>query len=358
MSMSSNALRERRYSHKIQQLTGHDADVAMDWTASPQRSCSPEAWRSALLDNSSSNNSYSVKNTVLNKEDTEMSPHHASRYSGESIPPLEPDYGSMASNRSSVASKPCQSLRRSTSLRVMKTRQPNPTTCSLETVSVFRDTFAEEEVRWRGSTAYNYFSDTEVADEYHRIATRLANSDKRQSITNSIPDQARLHSVLSRRLSLTAKSLFSKSREPSLSKRSSMASLVVMSNPQEPVQMPPVVATAEESVESSPCSVFETSDDEGEEGDDGNVMGVIKDFFVRKSEEQPAFGAPRIPPRHPARLQQPRLLTKTGEQVKDLLANARDGAWTMQTSREDKRRNELRGRIRVILEEDNGPRMI
>lgn len=366
MSMSSCAIRERRASQKIQQLMGHDIDTDMGGTSSPYRAASPETRRPTTHTNLLNDYGYPVGNTTIEEEDTEITQYYSSRNSGGSIPPLESDYGSLASNRSSVASKPCPSIRRSTSLKVMKTRLPSCANKMLESVPDFTDPFTEG-VHWRGSTSYNYFSDVEVADEYHRIATGLANSDRRQSASGLYPDGSRSRSETPRRFSLSAKALFHKSRGPSLSKRSSLASLVAASTPRKLSFMPPVTTPApapapapvpvQQSVESSPRSVFDVSDEEDDE-EENNMKGVIKDFFVRKSDDRSSLEAPRIPPRHPARLQQPRILSRTGGQVKELIHTARDGARTMQTSREDKRRNELRSRIRVIREEDNGALMI
>lgn len=100
---------------------------------------------------------------------------------------------------------------------------------------------------------------------------------------------------------------------------------------------------------SPPQSVFE-SDDEDEDDEAHHVREAIRDLFARRSEDRMHPHPRTSPPPRPERPVTPSIFAKTGGQMKELLATAKDGAKSMHTSRAERRRNELRSRIRVIPE--------
>jgi hypothetical protein len=107
---------------------------------------------------------------------------------------------------------------------------------------------------------------------------------------------------------------------------------------------------------SPPRSTFEADDDGEVDEDDGSMRGVIKDFFIRRSEERTSvdLGIPRSMPQVSEGPQEHKTLSKTGVQVKDLLSNARDGARLIQAARGERRRTQLRTQIKMIPEEEVG----
>ncbi|KAM5351743.1 hypothetical protein ACJ41O_004466 [Fusarium nematophilum] len=357
MSVSgASVLHERRSSRKIQQLTGRDIGATVDWTAPPlQRNFSPDISPTSIQDDSSSGYSLSSDEPIFDEEPAEHEDYQP-RSSDSSMPPLEPDCDSMVSVRSSSVPRSPDALQRSASLRVAKTRRFSTATGTLEPVPDLSDHF-DEDVRWQAGTSYTYFSDAETADEYHRIATRLANFDKRQSIYDAGSMMSRSQSSLTSRLSVSARSLFSRKKDTSLSVSSSRTSLAPTSYPTKGPYSPSIPPPSDAaSVISPPRSVFETDDEEDLDGDDGSVREVIKEFFARRSEERTSteMVVPRALPRNLERPEQPGLFEKTGVQVKDLLSSARDGARMIQAARDERRRNHLRSRIRMIPEEEVG----
>lgn len=227
---------------------------------------------------------------------------------------------------------------------------------ALEPVPNLEDPF-DEDVNWQAGSCYNYFSDLETADEYHRIATRLANNDKRQSVygTSSLP---RSRNSLSRRLSVSARSLFTRKKDSALSASPRRASLTATNQPTKGPYSPSIPSSeGATSVMSPPRSTFEIDDDDDElDGEDGSVRGVFKDFFIRRSEEHTSIelGTRRSMPQIHEQSREHKTLSMTGVQVKDLLLNARDGARLIQGARLERRRTLLRTQIKVIPEEEIG----
>ncbi|KAL2694229.1 hypothetical protein Neosp_000804 [[Neocosmospora] mangrovei] len=385
MSISgASTIRERRSSQKIQQLTGHDVAGGVDWTSPPSRtSFSPAISPKSIPDDSSSGYSLSLDEPIFDVEPSEHEDYQP-RSSDSSMPPLEPDCDSMMSVQSFTApASPKTLLHRSASLQLPKTRRFSAATTPLETVPDLddhdghdvhnvhdvheqehdehvhddpNDSF-DEDAAWQASQSYNYFSDAETADEYHRIATRLANNDKRQSIYGGASMMSQSQASLSRRLSVSAKSLFTRKKDSSLSVSSSRTSLTAINYPTKgpySPSIPPSLDTA--SIISPPRSIFETDDEEDIDGDDGSVRETIKDFFARRSEERTSaeMVIPRSLPRQLERPEQSGLFVKTGSQVRDLFASARDGAKMIQAARGERRRTQLRSQIRMIPEEEIG----
>ncbi|KAM0434648.1 hypothetical protein ACHAPT_003747 [Fusarium lateritium] len=376
MSVSgSSTLRERRSSQKIQQLTGHDVGASIDWTSPPLRpSFSPAISPKSIPDDSSSGYSLSLDEPIFDVEPAEHEEYQP-RSSDSSMPPLEPDCDSMMSYTAPASPK---TLQRSASLHLPKTRRFSTATTPLETVPDLddhddhddhthdhdhghvhddHDDPYDEDVAWQAHPSYNYFSDTETADEYHRIATRLANNDKRQSIYGGASMMSQSQSSLTRRLSVSAKSLFTRRKDSSLSVSSSRTSLTAINYPTKGPYSPSIPPSLDAaSMISPPRSIFETDDEEEIDGDDGSVREVIKDFFARRSEERTSteMVIPRSLPRQLERPEQSGLFVKTGSQVRDLFASARDGAKMIQAARGERRRTQLRSQIRMIPEEEIG----
>ncbi|KAF4987507.1 hypothetical protein FDECE_15407 [Fusarium decemcellulare] len=379
MSVSgASTLRERRSSQKIQQLTGHDVGAPVDWNSPPTRlNFSPAISPKSIRDDSSSSYSFSLDEPIFD-EPAEQEDYQP-RTSDSSMPPLEPDCDSMVSNQSFTAPASPKTIQRSSSLRIPKTRRLSTATTALETVPDLEtipdletapdldealDEAFDEDASWQARQSYNYFTDNETADEYHRIATRLANNDKRQSIYGASM-MAQSQSSLTSRLSISAKSLFSRKRDASLSVSSSRTSLTAINYPTKGPYSPSIPPPSDAaSVISPPRSIFETDDEEEFDGDNDHMREAIKDFFVRRSEERTSVEMviPRSLPRHLERPEQPHqppqqqqqqqqhhhnnhhhgLFGKTGVQVRDLFA------------RGERRRTQLRSHIRMIPEEETG----
>ena len=359
MSISgATSLRERRSSQKIQQITGHDIGPSIDWTSPTTHApYSPSISPKSIRDDSSSGYSISLDEPIFDDEPTPLASYQP-RSSDSSMPPLEPDCDSVLSNQSYGAPESPTTHRGSIPLQVEKTRRLSSiasTLAALDPTPNLDDPF-DEDVNWQAGSSYNYFSDLETADEYHRIATRLANNDKRQSVCGTSP-LTRSRSSLGRRLSVSARSLFTRKRDPALSASSSRASLTAVNHPTKGPYSPSIPPSSDAaSVISPPRSTFEIDDDEELDGDDGSVRGVLKDFFARRSEERSSveLGTPRSMPQVPEQSREHKTLSMSGVQVKDLVASARDGARLIQVARGERRRTQLRHQIKVIPEEEVG----
>ncbi|RGP62894.1 hypothetical protein FLONG3_10116 [Fusarium longipes] len=358
MSISGTSLRERRSSQKIQQITGHDIGPGIDWTSPTTRApYSPSISPKSIRDDSSSGYSISLDEPIFDDEPTPLADYQP-RSSDSSMPPLEPDCDSVLSNQSYIVPESPKVHGGSISLHVERTRRLSSVAsvlAAVEPIPNLGDPF-DEDVSWQAGSCYNYFSDLETADEYHRIATRLANNDKRQSLCGA-SSLTRSRSSLSRRLSMSARSLFTRRRDSVLSASSSRASLTATSHPTKGPYSPSLPpSTDNSSVISPPRSTFEMDDDYEFYGDEGSVRGVLKEFFVRRTEERTSteLVTPRSMPRIMEQPQDHRILSMTGVQFKDLLSNARDGAKSIQMGRAERRRTQLRTQIRVIPEEEAG----
>ncbi|PTD09150.1 hypothetical protein FCULG_00008283 [Fusarium culmorum] len=341
MSISGTSLRERRSSQKIQQITGHDIGPSIDWASSKTRApYSPSISPKSIRDDSSSGYSISLDEPIFDDEPAPSVDYHP-RASDSSMPPLEPDCDSVLSNQSCMVPESPQTHRGSISLHVEKTRRLSSVASALAALEPFPnlDDPFDEDANWQAGSSYNYFSDLETADEYHRIATRLANNDKRQSLCRTSP-LTRSRSSLSRRLSVSARSLFTR--------RKDFGTLLTFNSP----------SADDTSVISPLRSTFEIEDEYGFFGDESSVSvrGVTRDFFARRSEERTSteLGTPRSMPQIPEQPQEHRILSMTGVQVKTLLSNARDGAKSIQISRVERRRTQLRTQIKMIPEEEAG----
>ncbi|KAF4446408.1 hypothetical protein F53441_9948 [Fusarium austroafricanum] len=357
MSISGTSLRERRSSQKIQQITGHDVGPGIDWTSHIARPHnSPSISPKSIRDDSSSGYSISLDEPIFDDEPSPLAGYQP-RSSDSSMPPLEPDCDSVLSSHSYTSPESPRVQMGPVSLHVAKTRRLSSATstmAALEPVPNLDDPF-DEGVNWQAGSCYNYFSDLETADEYHRIATKLANNDKRQSVCGA-SSLTRSRTSLSRRLSVGARSLFTRRKDSVLSASSSRASLTAASYPTKGPYSPSIPPSSDTvSVISPPRSTFEIKDDDEFYGDDGSVRGVLKDFFARRSEERTSIelGIPRSIPQFSDQPQEHRALSKTGVQVKGLLSNARDGARLIQ-ARSERRRTQLRTRIKMIPEEEVG----
>ncbi|KAM0347041.1 hypothetical protein ACHAPU_004980 [Fusarium lateritium] len=358
MSISgTTTLRERRSSQKIQQITGHDVGPGIDWISPASRPpYSPSISPKSIRDDSSSGYSISLDEPLFDDEPTPLADYQT-RCSDSSMPPLEQDCDSVLSNQSYTNPESPKVHRGSVSLHVAKTRRHSSvtsTTAALEPIPGLGDPFVSD-VDWQTGPCYNHFSDLETADEYHRIATRLANNDKRQSVygNSSLP---RSRNSLSRRLSVSARSLFTRKKEPDLSANPSRASLAATTHPTKGPYSPSIPPSDTANAVSPSRSTFEIDDDDVFDGDDGSMREAIKDFFARRSEERTSrdMGIPRSMSECSETSQEHKTVTKSGVHVKDLLSNAREGARLIQVSRGEGRRTQLRTEIKMIPEEEVG----
>ncbi|CAM1506627.1 Fc.00g062680.m01.CDS01 [Cosmosporella sp. VM-42] len=341
-SPSFTSITGRRSSQKVHQLTGHDVG-SNDFL--PFRR-SQFQFSSASPTDSSSNYSQSFDGPIFEEE--------IPRYSESSAPPpLDPDCDGMSSKRSSGAPISPQCIQFNTP----STRKPtlshyNSAPGALDHAHGLHVSFLDD-ISWRGSRSYTYFSDNETADEYHKITSDLATLPERESIYNKSPLFTHTQSSISRRLSFSAKALFSRRREPLSSLDSNRASFASGHHPRK-TQYPPSVhpLSIESNMTSLPHSVYET-DEEEDEADDHHVREAIKGYFARRSEDrlstEPIMHRPLPPPR-PGRPETTGVFAKTGGQVKELFSGARNGMKSLHTSRAEKRRNQLRSQIRVIPE--------
>ncbi|KAF4979087.1 hypothetical protein FZEAL_4647 [Fusarium zealandicum] len=355
--LGTSTLRDRRSSQKIQQLTGHDIGGALDWTSPPNRHDFSRAVSPKLIqDDSSSGYSVSIDDPIFDMEPPLEHGDYQPRSSESSMPPLEPDCDSVLSSKSYTAPSSPKPIQRAASLRVAKTRRFSTATGSLDPVPDLSDPF-DEDVSWQDSTSHNFFSDVETADEYHRITTRLANNDKRQSIYDTTSVMSRSQTLLTRRLSVSAKSLFSRKKDIPISSSSSRISLTASNQPTKGPYSPSIPPPPSDAVSmiSLPRSIFETDDEEELDMDDGSVGEVINHFFARRSEERTSaeMKVPRSVPAYLDRPEQRGLFEKTGGQFRGLFTSARDGAKMIQAARV-KRRTQLGTQIKMIPEEETG----
>ncbi|KAF5658060.1 hypothetical protein FHETE_10079 [Fusarium heterosporum] len=354
----TTTLRERRSSQKIQQITGHDVDPGIDWISPASRPpYSPSISPKSIRDDSSSGYSISLDEPLFDDEPTPLADYQT-RCSDSSMPPLEQDSDSVLSSQSFTTPESPRVHRGSISLHVAKTRRHSSVTSTpttSEPIPSLDDQFVSD-VDWQSGPCYNYFSDLETADEYHRIATRLANNDKRQSVYGNTP-LPRSRNSLSRRLSVSARSLFTRKKEPDFSANPSRASLAATTHPTKGPYSPSIPPSDTASAVSPSRSTFEVDDDDDEfDADDGSMREAIKDFFARRSEDRTSkdMGIPCSVSESSETSQDHKIVTKTGVHVKDLLSNAREGARFIQNSRGERRRTQLRTEIKMIPEEEVG----
>ncbi|KAF7542788.1 hypothetical protein G7Z17_g11273 [Cylindrodendrum hubeiense] len=306
-SMPGTPIAEHRLSLKAQQLTGQNVGFCFDW--SPTRGFSPVASPVLIRDDSSSNYSQSLDELVLEEDYVDLP-----TCSGCSMPTLleddiEHDCGGATSNHSSSGQKSPQPLMQSASSDKRASSVYSSTPSIIEPSADSDDQFDADSDSWQMSQSYNHFSDTETADEYHRITSNLAVLDKQRG-RNLDPALARSRSLTSR-LSGTAKSLFNRRREPPRSVSSAHGSFAGGDRPPRTSLSPssalhpqdaltPLSTSSlhpPEALSTPSHSVFETSDDEGSELEEGPVREVLRDFFHRRSEERSTHeaGSPSIP---------------------------------------------------------------
>lgn len=344
---SSPAL-SRRSSVKIKQLTGCAPDLIDDPEAF-ERDVTPRSARS------------SISSEYALAFDPETLEHVAApsplRLSGGSAPPpLDLDDDAMTSKSNSWTPKtPRQTQLHTSSVGPYSTAPPSTDHLSESHIGFGAETAQGR--RWRSSS---YFTDAETADEYHKIATDLATYSERTTIygdPTTLPTSNPSHS----RMSFSSKIFGSRRRNPPKPLMNRSASATVARPALTPYPRPASPSAAPGppellAVSSTPCSVFESDDDDDVEEESGNdVRDSFIDFFrPRSTLESPSEASvPRSQPSGSDQAGQPPspgLLMRTGGQVKDFLANARHGARKLHVSRAEKRRNQLRTQIRVIPE--------
>ncbi|KAK7431130.1 hypothetical protein QQZ08_002411 [Neonectria magnoliae] len=343
-SLSASPRTDRRSSVKVQQFTGQNIGICFNW--SPTQGFSPVASPILIRDDSSSNYSQSQYELVL-EEDLTESPKCTG--SGCCMPPLlEDDFDETNSNHSSMGPRSPLPPVRTSSSRTKASGLYSSYPSILEPVADLDDDQFDADDSWRMSQSYNHFSDTETADEYHRFTTNLAILDKQQRGRNLSPSLVRSRSLTSR-LSGTAKSFFSRRREPPRSVSSAHGSFAGGDRPgRHTLSAPSSLPPPDSAVTSPPRSVFETSDDEESDLEDGPIREVIRDFFSRRADERSVSEA-AIPRSMPYQ-QVERSDEVAGAKVKDILTSAKDGAKMMHFSKTERRKHQLRTQIRIIPE--------
>lgn len=343
-SLPGTPFAEHRRSLKVQQLTGQ-VGLCFDW--SPTRGFSPVASPVLIRDDSSSNYSQSMDELALEDEYVNMP-----KCSECCMPPLledEDDNDGTTSNRSSTGPKSPQPLLHSTSsMKRASSIYSNTPSIVEPIVDIDDDQFDTDSDSWHMSQSYSHFSDTETADEYHRITSNLALLDKQQRGRNLSPGLARSRSLTSR-LSSTAKSLFHRRREPPRSVCSAHGSFAGGDRPDKSALSPPSPNPPQDAMSTPSGSVFETSDDEESELEEG-PMRDLKEFFSRRSEERgpPKTGSvliPRSVPHQQAEMLGASPQLKTTPFADDMLSNAK------LMSKAERRQHQLRAQINIIPEE-------
>ncbi|KAH7162855.1 hypothetical protein B0J13DRAFT_22111 [Dactylonectria estremocensis] len=337
-SLPDSPCSDHRASFKAQQLMGPNVALCFDW--SPTRGFSPVASPVLIRDDSSSTYSHSVSESVLEDDLADTSKC--------SMPPLlEDDIDGTTSNRSSACPKsPLPLMHSASSIKRASSIYSNPPSILEPVADIDDDQFDTDSDSWLMSQSHSHFSDTETADEYHRITSNLAVLDKQQRGRNQRPDPARSRSLTSR-LSGTAKSLFHRRREPPRSVSSAHGSFAGGDRPDRlslgPGQLHPQDATS-----TPPRSVFETSDDESEV-EEGPVREVLHNLFSRRDERgasEATSPIPRSVPQHHAEL-----LMDTSPKIRSISKDAHNNTNTMQMNKPERRQHQLRTQIKIIPEE-------
>lgn len=327
ISYSGLSATGRRSSHKVQQLTGYDIDIMED--------C-PFSYGSV---------------------DSDASSNHSQKWDGEPnrVPPLELDNGDTSSRGSSWAPLSPQSA-----------AMPSPLSMTRLAIRDSRDSNIggslspdggvdlDEKSAQSWEPAYRHFSDSMVADEYHRVSVELAAQPTRQtSAGRSISPAPAGRKRSSLGLSLSAGSRFARWRStppraidfamPPLAMPSLALPLLATGSHHKKRPCPPEEPPAlQPPVKAAPVSAFD-ADSDGEEGSHG-----IKEWFGRKSEEHAPSDrpAPHMTKRHHDG--EPAARASHGGQMRELLHHARDRARMLHRPKEERRREELRRHIKVL----------
>ncbi|KAH7170742.1 hypothetical protein EDB81DRAFT_753221 [Dactylonectria macrodidyma] len=338
-SLPDSPCSDHRSSLKVQQHIGPNVAYCFDW--SPTRGFSPVASPVLIRDDSSSTYSHSVSELVLEDDFADMS-----KCTTCSMPPLiEDDIDGTTSNRSSTCPKsPLPLMHSASSTHRASSIYSNPPSI-LEPVADIEDMdddqFDTDSDSWLMSQSHSHFSDTETADEYHRITSNLAVLDKQRG-RNQRPELARSRSLTSR-LSGTAKSLFHRRREPPRSVCSAHGSFAGGDRPDRS-SLGPGHLHPQDAMSTPPRSVFETSDDESEV-EEGPVREVLHNLFSRRGDEATS-PIPRSVPQHHAEL-----LMDASPKIRSISKDAQNNTKTMQINKPERRQHQLRTQIKIIPEE-------
>ncbi|KAH6898383.1 hypothetical protein B0T10DRAFT_106601 [Thelonectria olida] len=290
-SMPTSPIAERRSSIKVHQLTGQTVGICFDWT--PSRGFSNHASPVLLGDDGSSSYCHSLDEPIYEEEDT--------HWARSSIPTLvSDDCDDMRSKRSSGGPLSPHSISGSTSRgehRGLYGSAPD----SIGFIGTSVDELDEDD-------SYNYLTDGDVADEYHAFTTTLAKVDKQRGreIT-STPPISRSQSLTSR-LSVSARSLFSRRRDPRGSiyplGRSSMdtprshveadlqhaQTLRLSQSDKSSINSPafnsPTLSGSPDDDSTGPRSVFEYSEDDVTDDEETHMREVIREFFGPSHREE------------------------------------------------------------------------
>ncbi|KAI5466285.1 hypothetical protein BGZ63DRAFT_128320 [Mariannaea sp. PMI_226] len=299
ISLSDSPTPDKQSSLVANQLNSHNVGICFDW--SPDTGFSNYVSPVFLGDENTSNNRYSWEDAISGEEEER-----------HSVPTLVLDSDDTWSKRSSGGPLSPRAISGSSvrgderDVYGYAPDSPSP----LESPTGHR---LDENDSITNS--YNYLSDTEAADEYHRFTTDLAKFDK-QKVRRMTAPTVPLHrsQSLSRRISVSARSLFSRRRESvqggDLFNNSLMDA--PRSHPElgqqvQPPQVPrsekpivpprPVSALPNDALMATPRSVFEYSDDEESNDKETRTRGAFRDFFSssrRRSEEKRRLGAQKL----------------------------------------------------------------
>ncbi|KAK5990466.1 hypothetical protein PT974_08734 [Cladobotryum mycophilum] len=337
-SRASTISSNRRSSKKVLQLIGHDVDVmngSSPWYGDNEprlkKKASRSSNRSLDMTFSDSCNSHSIP------EDS-------------ALPPLEADLDGMSSRNSSWS--PSSPL--SVAMGPLNGHQPairtsygssrhsdceSPRCCSLQ----------EESPLGRWDPSYGQFSDTRAAGEYHKFAVELAASIERQSTAEEAFSEPRTKRM-SAFLSFSTNAQFSRRRNrPNSIDPSFVSALGGSLTAAEKALFPTTAPVAEEPEpepeaeperEAVPRSAFDTDSD-----DERKSRPRWRRDRGRESPSVPAM------PRGGEDSSRPRAWSRTGDQMRDLLASAKDRARGLPTATKgEKRREQMRKEIKVLTE--------
>lgn len=268
---------ERRSSIKVHQLTGQTVGICFDWT--PSRGFFNYTSPVLLNDDNSSNYCHSLDDPIYEEED--------GRWARSSIPTLvSDDCDDMRSKRSSGGPLSPHSVSGSTTSRTGDRGLYGSAPGSLGFVASSVDELDEDD---------DDFSEGDGADEYHRFTTNLAKVDKQRGreIVSSTPIMR--SKSLTSRLSVSARSLFSRRRDSHRSpwSRSSLdtprshletdlhhaQTMHLLHSDKSSINSPALSGPPDDD-STGPRSIFEYSEDEESDDEERHMREALRDFFA------------------------------------------------------------------------------
>lgn len=220
--------------------------------------------------------------------------------------------------------------------------------------SVVVDEESSRDASRRWDPTYGQFSDAKAAGQYHRIAAELA-SQKDTQVEISVPSYNFFQGRASMAVRYLENSPVVRRRDPLLLDPLPLEPIIMPYTP-EPLQLAPEPeepaplkkSTSQSGTKANIHSAFDSdSDDDRRAGWRRTLMTAASP----KSEERQAPAERTVIPSIRQRLEEPdvpSMWARRGDQMKDLLASARDRARLLQVSKAERRREELRKRIKVV----------